>query len=38
MTDLGIAAETEAAVCDVLTRWVAAWPGCRVVEVRRALG
>ncbi len=37
-TDLGIAAETEAAVRDVLARWSAAWPGSRVAEVQRALG
>jgi hypothetical protein len=37
-TDLGIAAEGEAAVRDVLERWGAAWPRSRVVGVRRAVG
>jgi tetratricopeptide (TPR) repeat protein len=37
-TDLGIAAETEAAVQNVLTHWSAAWPQSRVLEVQRALG
>jgi len=38
ITDLGIAAETEAAVHDALAHWSAAWPTSRVLEVQRALG
>lgn len=37
-TDLGIAAETEAAVADVLARWSATWPGGRLLDLHRALG
>jgi hypothetical protein len=36
-TDLGIAAETEASIRDVLTHWSAAWPGSRILDVQRAL-
>jgi hypothetical protein len=36
-TNLGIAAETDAAVRDVLTHWSASWPLSRVLDLQRAL-